>query len=912
MSVSPTYYVCFLNNYNNYFNRIIKGFATLAEYQAEVGTGNFYLYSQPVNYAPNDNVSTELIMNDCPFEPDYLLILNSDLEIVARWFVVHSTITRNGQRKFELRRDLIFDFKENLKESPMFVQKGFLRDNDSFIVNDEGMNFNQVKTGETFLKDKTNSAWLVGYISKNAASSDVSVQVPDTDIKFISISDLASDSGINESVLVSLLNFDGANNNPAFFTKQIEFRYLTTEIMGQLGGGLLRNQVFMNPELTSGSTAFQGGYSLIVNQRIWSMQVLFPGNTTNYFKTSIINNKATVLAQLPTIFARPYLTEKQYNKLYAHNGEIIRYNGLYYKLSFSVENSSLKDTYGYFNYSQYTSLNTVVNQTTTALQAATSLYSDVVQYPQGQMQVNPTSIKVFIQMEYISDESGVIPSVQTKVSSSRNVVANQAFDMFCIPYGPALFKSDTGDQEAIGEYALSIGAQIALELDAQLYDLQLLPYCPLVENFDNNNQIDLTALTQNSDFNYIDKTQSRVRITETLPGNVAPDPDNPGYYYCGLALTIPNTNLADILDSGYSIEGPDASNVYSTSLTAAQVGSDVVLSFWGACQYEQADDFRVSIWYEITGTSHVSFILWARQASFSTQLDYQLNLKNSMKIESQCNFYRLTSPNYQGSFEFNVAKNGGSVAFFVAECTYKPYTPYIKVAPQFSFLYGANYGDQRGLVCGGDFSLPRFNSAWESYQLNNKNYQNIFNRDIQNLTLEQSLQMRQQLISGAMGIASAGIIGGGVGAKAGGVYGAIAGAAIGTIGSAVGFGVDIDILATQQKENKSLAIDKYNYQLGNIKALPYTLTKVGAFDINSKIWPFLEYYTCTDEEKEALESKITYESMTVMRIDLIGDYLEAFAEKHYLKGELIRNEKIADDNHILEAINYEFAKGVYC
>ena len=97
-----------------------------------------------------------------------------------------------------------------------------------------------------------------------------------------------------------------------------------------------------------------------------------------------------------------------------------------------------------------------------------------------------------------------------------------------------------------------------------------------------------------------------------------------------------------------------------------------------------------------------------------------------------------------------------------------------------------------------------------------------------------------------------------------------------------------------------------------LKILPYTLTIVSSFDINSKIWPFLEYYTCTEEEKEALEKKIQYESMTVMRIDLIGTYFGASEEKHYLKGELIRNEEIAEDNHIFEAIYAEFVKGVYC
>ena len=909
MSVSPLYYVCLLNNYNNYFNRIIKGYATLAEYQSAVGTDNYFLFSKPINYNPKDNVSTELIMNDCPFEPDYALILNSDMTIAARWFIVHSNFTREKQRKYEMRRDLIYDFKEELKESPMFIQKGYLRDNDSFIVNDEGMSFNQVKKQETLLKDRTNSAWIVGYISKDAGAGNPSVQVADVDFPYFTLSQIASNTGIDEDTLSSLLNFDGTNNYPAFFTKEIEFRYLTTELLPQgLGGGLYRDQVFMNPELTAGSTAIQPGYSLIVSQRIWSLTVASPGATLTPFKNAVISNKAAILAQLATIFARPYLTESQYNKLLAYKDKIIRYNGQFYKLSFSIENSSLIDTYGYFNYSTYTSLTSVVNDATTALLLTNP---DTVKNANGQIMLRPNCIKAFIQMEYISAESGVIPAVETKISSSRNTVENQAFDMFCIPAGPAFFKSDLGDKYAMPDYALSIGAQIALELDAKLYDLQLLPYCPLVESFDSNNKIDLTALTEDIDFNYIDKTDAKIR-TSVKADNAAitEDPGLPGTYILTASIEITNTDPSDITSYGYTIEGQ--SDLIS-GITTTKIGSGTSTFLTLSASASDRDaDVAVVFWYEVSGTDHVSFILWARQASFSTQLDYQLQLNDSMKVESQCNFYRLTSPNYQGSFEFNVARNGGSVAFFIAECTYKPYTPYIKVAPQFNFLYGTNYGDQRGLVCGGDFSLPRFNSAWQSYLLNNKNYQNIFNREIQSLSLEQRLEMRQQVISGGMGIIASAAAGGGIGAQAGGGYGAIAGAAIGAAASGAGFAVDMDTLANRQREAKSLAIDKYNYQLGNIKALPYTLTKVGAFDINSKIFPFLEYYTCTDEEKSALEMKITYESMTVMRIEPIGNYLEAFDTRHYLKGELIRNEEIADDNHILEALYYEFAKGVYC
>ena len=93
--------------------------------------------------------------------------------------------------------------------------------------------------------------------------------------------------------------------------------------------------------------------------------------------------------------------------------------------------------------------------------------------------------------------------------------------------------------------------------------------------------------------------------------------------------------------------------------------------------------------------------------------------------------------------------------------------------------------------------------------------------------------------------------------------------------------------------------------------MPYTLTKVGAFNVNSKIWPFVEYYTCTNEEKSALENKLKYESMTVMRIANFGDFWRVDSELRYFKGELIRNERIAEDNHIFEAIYGEILKGVY-
>ena len=903
--IAPIYYVCFLNKFNNYFNRIIKGFATLTEYETAVGEGNFYLYSKTINYNPNDNVSTELIMNNCPFEPDYALILDEDLEIVSRWFVMESIFTREKQRKFSLKRDLIFDFREQLSNSKMFVQKAHLQDSDSFIVNDEGMSLNQIKKSELLLKDRTNSAWIVGYIAKDAAATDVTVQVADEDFDYASFSDIASEMGISEADLASILNFDGTNTYPAYFTKTLRVYYASYyQAAANIGGGTRRELLDMLPDLTNG--AFTNILDYAWQDTLWSVPTsnpAFAARTAYYLKTAIIANKAAILAQLPTIFNRKYFTEAQYNILYKYINKVVRYNGIYYKLSFNVENSGLVERFGAYTYTSYSSIRTAVESASTAMGLTPKANGDIF--------LQPTSIKAYVQMEEISAESGLIPAAQVKVSSSRKTVVNQAFDMFCIPYGPAKFISNLGEREAISDYALSIGAAIAVELDAKLYDLQLLPYCPLIEFFDSSNKIDLTALTENVDFNYIDKTDSRIRTTsQATYAAIIEDPLLPGTYMLDATLTIPGVAPADILDYGYTIEGQSDLISAVTKSKGPSAGGGTVLAINGVAANSEAD-VRVIFWYEVAGTDRVSFILWARSASFSTQLNYRLSLTDSMKVESQCNFYRLVSPNYQGSFEFNLAKNGGASEFIIAECTYKPYTPYIKIAPQFSFLYGSNFGDNRGLICGGEFSLPRFNSAWETFLLNNKNYQNIFNRDIQNLTFEQDRERLIQGVSGLAGIVGAGAVGGAAGAKAGGVYGAIAGAAVGTAVSAGGMALDMNLLALKQRETKSLAIDKYNYNLGNVKALPYTITKVGAFDINSKVWPFLEFYSCTEEEKEALENKIAFESMTVMRIDTAGNYMFAFSERHYLKGELIRNEEIAEDNHIFEAIYAEFAKGVY-
>ena len=133
----------------------------------------------------------------------------------------------------------------------------------------------------------------------------------------------------------------------------------------------------------------------------------------------------------------------------------------------------------------------------------------------------------------------------------------------------------------------------------------------------------------------------------------------------------------------------------------------------------------------------------------------------------------------------------------------------------------------------------------------------------------------------------------------------------GTALSIIGGQKDEEWLARQQAATKSYAIDMYGYQLGNIQALPYSLTKTSAITYNNRKVPILEVYSCTETEKAALEAKLTRDGMTVMVIDTILNYYNPTLDLSFVRGSIIKLDDLNDDFHIADAIHEEIQKGVY-
>ena len=308
-------------------------------------------------------------------------------------------------------------------------------------------------------------------------------------------------------------------------------------------------------------------------------------------------------------------------------------------------------------------------------------------------------------------------------------------------------------------------------------------------------------------------------------------------------------------------------------------------------------------------------IYWATESSFSKTilLNEPIGIEDK-KIDRICNKYRLVSPNYNGQFEFTAAANNG-ISGFKVDATYLPISPYIRIAPLFGGLYGGEFRDARGLICGGDFSLPIANSAWVSYQQNNKQYQNIFDRQIKNLEFTQEQQRIQERWNAATGVVSGAVQGGQMGAAAG-PWGAAVGAVVGAGVSLAGAGLDQYYNELARREAIGYSKDVHRLSLQNIQAQPDSLARTTSFNATNKIFPILEYFTCTDEEKNAVAKSIAENSMRAGFVTTIAEIARNrwvygdLEDRGYISGKLMRSS-LNEDPHYLISLNSELLTGFY-
>lgn len=786
-------------SYNNYYNRIVKRENDISGYTQ-------YLIGAPitgVSFKYGDGLSTSQVLNWEYETPDYCIVQDENGGL-TRWFVIEATRNRAKQYTVQLYRDTIADYYDDLMDAPCFIEKATVQSDDPAIYNSENMTFNQIKTTETQLKDKSGCAWLVGYFARTDGTGYTTM---DGTITTAANADFVVNGPISQFEYYEYLNKD-LYMNPSYI-----YYYFYSKVKTSSSATATDSADFFFNGITQENRGGLEGYDLEYDTNLFFTPSSYPGDTQ--VRSYIVSHLGEINDAIGTLAG--FSTEEQTSEIMNLNGKVVQYeeNG---QIKFSrlnlVDTGKYEQAGGIIRSASQGSAFTTIKGILNGIGCNTSAsdWGDEgfsYSYRANRYRIELENVEES-EFEYTIDDNRIHPS-------------DAPFDIFAVPYGDNIIIDNVDDYDGgritlqpSKSLMLNLVTELAAQQGSKVYDVQLLPYCPWQGLITDEGHIDVSSL---------------------------------------------NRRTAN-----------------------------------GAISY--ANFYRRSAG---TATTAVGVILLPPQSSFTLNIELDTPITiTEPKVQALCDMYRLVSPNYSGQFEFNAAKNSG-VSWFNVDCTYLPYNPYIHINPNFQNLYGADFNDARGLICTGDFSISIVTDQWAQYQISNKNYQQIFNRQIQNMEFNNRIAGAQDVL-GAMTGATTGALAGGV---MGGPGGAVAGGAMSFIGGLADVGLNNAI----RNETLDYTKDMFGYQLGNIKALPDSIAKTTAFTYNNKIFPILEYYTCTDVEKQALRDKCYYNGMTIMRIGTIGEF--KLTEPSYIKGKLIRMESLQDDFHMLNAIASEMNKGVF-
>ena len=806
-----------LLKYNNYYNRITKSENTLEAYRKYRLTDSSNRISEfyNINWNPNDGVSTSMPVNWFGQEADYAVVSDDDIHITSRWFIIEQKRNLRGQNLITFKRDTIADYWSQILQSPVYVEKGIAKDSDPAIFNLEDLSVNQIKNQEVLLNDITGCPWIVGYYArKDNAGQPVSLTGDFTirtsaDIVYNNINDFPWFSIVNQEKKYC----EGMNLFSKFKIRRKDNTFISNY--------LFNTHILKNDKGAVSLEDFSHLDEPYYNSNYGTLDfAVAPSISSNPTDEDLLEDIARVIDDATGTLNINYnigavcrdfvgyLSKDNYFDILSYNGKIIRDTTSSKSYRVSVETSKIKnDTYKLFSSTVATEYNDYIQESLDHQSA----YLNVLALPGDTWGLNITGETTFT--IYLKELDISYTKFSYDINAANKIQTTDAvYDMFCLPYSDD-FTTKIGDETYVSskDISMMIATGIGTNEGSKLYDLQLVPYCPLVQK-----------MSVEKEFTVVDS-----------------------YLYS-------------------FVYSQDAADSQSTPKVAAVI-------------------FNVP------------------SSNFKTQVKYPITVINK-KMDNETKVYRLNSPNYNGIYEFSPAMNDG-VDYFDIECTYKPYTPYIHVSPNFKNLYGKDFDDARGLICGGDFSLPLLQSEWKQYEINNKNYLNAFDREIQYDKTRRDINNLSN---------AANIVGGVVSLATGNLSGAS------SLASGIGSMATSYLSTAAAIDYKT---DQFNYSLENVQARPASLAKVGPFNINNKYIPFLEIYDCTDTEKIAFANKIKYNGMKIMRIGKISDFINKWnyyagnvsVNRPYIKGKLINLEDSTyfEDFHITNDIANELNNGVY-
>ena len=844
----------YLLTYNNYYNRRVKKESNLLSYIGYRTPSQNSPNPIQCNFNPNDGITTKQIINWDGDIPDYIVASQTGNDIDSRWFVIEAVRKRGQQFELTLYRDTIVDYYQNIINSPTFIEKGMIPDNKNpLLFNAENMSFNQIKNNSQFLYDKSKCPWLVGYIAKNyptEASKEIKIgEQPSLDII----------NNPNTIKVNGIQNWEGYKyTNGSYVLNRDDLSVIAFAFDG----------VFKSSPIG----AFDVWYRLS-NNYYYSFNSFGPSYSTippfaatmdNLISSNIQDNDFEGLA-----FINYMADIQRFN-----NGIVNIEFADYIKDRFSID-LQLSYDYEFFKNDKFYIHDTGTNKTYIA-----------------QKNIIPISQRM--------PDHKFAQTIDTAGLDNPATIKNSGYRLdFAIQLQNALPKKMTTES-------------------GTTYDVTVKP---ISYEADRNNNVEiisfgtLVSYTLKEVFNTAHKTiipQDRLHLN-----------DQPYDMFC-----IPYSD-----DLQYDFEGRrfNASKdlaiktvtAIATQFTGAAVYDIQILPYCPIQNIIYIDDDQVIIdpkyanytpITKIDSTDHEGYIFWCMESKFNFSIPFEIPDEQNpieKKVKSMTEFYRLVSPTQGLEYTFDPMKNNG-VSQMNVQCTYKPYSSNIRICPEWnvgSLYENVNQtNSQDGLIILEDCSLTQLTDRWAEYELNNKNYRNIFERQIQSMEYNRDVNLGLGIANAFVGSIS-GAVGGAIAGNMAGI-GGVAGGVIGGVASAVGGMIDTQANYALANEAIDLTQDNFNYQLGNVKALPLSLSKVSSFAVNNSFVPLIEFWSTTDTEKKVAYNKIKYQGMTISVIDKISSYRSEDGDS-YIKGQIIRVEGLEDDFHVANTIAKELHQGLY-
>ena len=290
-------------------------------------------------------------------------------------------------------------------------------------------------------------------------------------------------------------------------------------------------------------------------------------------------------------------------------------------------------------------------------------------------------------------------------------------------------------------------------------------------------------------------------------------------------------------------------------------------------------------------------------------LEFYTDMTDLTGINKECDTIKIVSPSRASQYLFRPYNNDG-IMEFKTKITLRPYNTIIYIRPSTKGLLMYDYDDKDCLIISEDFSLTAVTSEWTNYIYNNRNYNDVFERQIQGREFERTWERKiedaqkksDEWTSRNISAQKASTYTGNL---------PIISSVAGAIGTAFQDQTYMQMAQIDRQYNEALyqegiqlSRDLFEMQLENIQSQPIVPSKISTLDAKLLPGVYLEYYSSNPSELQAINDFYKFNGN---RIDAYGTFSQYLG--WFVRGKIIISQFYTQPE--LDELNRRLGMGIF-